>query len=102
MRIAATLFFLLSTAWAQEKPILTPRPGAAPRINGPKVYGQGKRLSTKTLGEAEQLDAARLRMTLTICLPQTNPNIPVDASATADTRTTAAGGSANATALIRG
>lgn len=39
MKFAITLLIAVSMGWAQEKPILTPRPGPAPRINGPKVYG---------------------------------------------------------------
>lgn len=39
MKLAAALLVLGSVLWAQEKPILTPRPGPEPRVNGPKVYG---------------------------------------------------------------
>lgn len=39
MNAALALLLLLAAAPAQDKSILTPPPGPAPRINGPKVYG---------------------------------------------------------------
>ncbi len=39
MRVVAALILMAGTGWAQEKVILTPRPGPAPKINGPRVYG---------------------------------------------------------------
>lgn len=39
VRIIAGGLLALACGWSQEKPILTPKPGPEPRINGPKVYG---------------------------------------------------------------